>query len=76
MGDHLLADSYEDEDIDIVTMIEQFKLGLISRATGGSLENKDYVRMRKVLLGNTDISHLIPQFLKSCRNTDEYWQYY
>ena len=60
-------------ETDMLTSIEKFKYGLTSRATGGGYDNYNYVRMRNLLLNDKRINHLVPQFIKSCRNTDEFW---
>ncbi len=61
-----------DED-DIVLQIEQFKMGLVSLATGGGLEQKEYSRFRKLILAQSNLEKVIPKFLKLCRTSDEFW---
>jgi eukaryotic-like serine/threonine-protein kinase len=61
------------EEDDIVLQIEHFKMGLISRATGGEFEQKEYSRLRKIVLGIPGVKKITPRFLKLCRTTDEYW---
>lgn len=63
------------EEDDIVLQIEQFKMGLISRATGGEYDQKEYSRLRKIVLGIPGVEKIIPRFLKLCRTTDEFWGY-
>lgn len=58
---------------DIVLQLEQFKMGLISRATGGDFEQKEYSRLRKIVLGIPGTESLTPRFLKLCRTVDEFW---
>jgi eukaryotic-like serine/threonine-protein kinase len=58
---------------DILLQIEQFKMGLISRATGGSIEAAEYARLRKIVLGLPGIENIVPRFLKLCRTPDEFW---
>jgi len=58
---------------DLVLQIEQFKMGLISRATGGEFEQSEYSRLRKMVLGIPGTENISPRFLKLCRTTDEYW---
>lgn len=62
----------EDTD-DIVLQIEQFKMGLVSLATGGSFEQKEYNRFRKLILSQSNLEKVIPRFLKLCRTSDEFW---
>jgi serine/threonine protein kinase len=61
--------------VDILTSLEQFKIGLMQRATGGQYENQEYIRMRNLILSEQSLNHRVPQFLKSCRNLDEFWVY-
>lgn len=63
------------EEDDTLLQLEQFKMSLISRATGGEMEEKDYKRQRKLILGIPGTEKLTPRFLKICRNTDEFWQW-
>jgi eukaryotic-like serine/threonine-protein kinase len=59
---------------DIVIQVEQFKMALISRATGnGGLEGTEYVKSRKLVLGIPRIENVLPKFLKLCRTVDEFW---
>jgi serine/threonine protein kinase len=62
-----------DDDDDIVLQIEQFKMGLNSRATGGSFDQPEYSRMRKLILSIPGSKDIIPRFLKLCRTSDEFW---
>ena len=48
---------------------------LISRATGGQENNVEYTRLRQTVLANTAFDALIPQFIKTCRNLDQFWQF-
>ena len=61
------------EEDDILLQLEQFKLGLISRATGGDFEQKEYSRLRKIVLGIPGAEKITPRFLKLCRSVDEFW---
>lgn len=58
---------------DVVLQVEQFKMGLISRATGGSIDATEYKRLRKIVLAIPGIENIIPRFLKVCRTPDEFW---
>jgi serine/threonine protein kinase len=58
---------------DVSLQIEQFKMGLIARATGGSIETAEYTRLRKIVLGLPGIEKIVPRFLKLCRTPDEFW---
>jgi serine/threonine-protein kinase len=61
------------EGDDLVLQIEQFKMGLVSRATGGDFENDEYRRLRKLVLSIPESDKLVPRFLKLCRTVDDFW---
>ncbi|WP_269226835.1 serine/threonine-protein kinase [Flavobacterium eburneipallidum] len=61
------------EEDDIILQIEQFKMGLVSLATGGRLEQKEYSTFRKLILSQSNLEKVIPRFLKLCRTSDEFW---
>jgi len=61
------------EEDDIVLQVEQFKMGLNSRATGGSFDQQEYSRIRKLILAIPGTKNIIPRFLKLCRTSDEFW---
>ena len=65
------------ENDDLAILVEQFKNGLTGYATGNQddFENEEYKRVRKILLANSTISDLIPKFLKTCRNLNEFWAF-
>ena len=62
----------ENED-DLLLQMEQFKIGLVSRATGGDFDTKEYSRFRKLILTNPNLEKVVPRFLKVCRTSDEFW---
>lgn len=64
----------ENED-DLLLQIEQFKMGLVSRATGGYFDTKEYSRFRKLILTNANLEKVVPRFLKICRTSDEFWSW-
>ena len=48
---------------------------LISCATGGQENNIEYTRLRQTVLANAALETLVPQFIKTCRNLDQFWQF-
>lgn len=48
---------------------------LISQATGGSEDEVEFVRLRQMLLSNPALDSLVPQFVKTCRNLSQFWQF-
>lgn len=62
-----------DNEDDLLLQIEQFKMGLVSRATGGNFDTKEYSKFRKLILLNPNLEKVVPRFLKLCRTSDEFW---
>jgi serine/threonine protein kinase len=60
---------------DIVIQLGQFKMGLMSQATGGDMDIKEYERQRKMILSIPEIDKIIPSFLKLCRTPSEFWSW-
>ncbi|MEL1248657.1 serine/threonine-protein kinase [Flavobacterium helocola] len=58
---------------DLLLQMEQFKMGLVSRATGGEFDAKEYSKFRKLILANPNLEKVVPRFLKLCRTSDEFW---
>ncbi|MDT8338081.1 MAG: nucleotide-binding protein [Sulfurimonas sp.] len=52
-------------------LIKYLESGLISRATGGNFEYYDYVRQK--VLKNSDFQKLLPSWIKTCRDTNQFW---
>jgi len=60
---------------DMEITLESFKMGLITRATGGNYGTEDYRSVRDYLLSVQEIKDLLPKFVKVCHNPDEFWQF-
>lgn len=70
--------SFNDEmetinSLDDYQLIEYLQNGLISRATGGSFEYYDYVRQK--VLKNSDFQELLPAWIKTCRDINQFWNF-
>jgi serine/threonine protein kinase len=63
------------QEDDLLLLLEQFKMGVTSRATGGEYDNNEYQKIRKLILANPNLEKLAPKFLRVCRNTDEFWRW-
>jgi hypothetical protein len=48
---------------------------VLSRATGGAPDPVGYRVLREALLFEPSISHLLPRFVKSCRDLSQIWAY-
>ncbi|MDI3291335.1 serine/threonine-protein kinase [Polyangium sp. 15x6] len=60
---------------DLLNMVEELKEGLIREATGGGMVDARYVAIRKTVLGVPGIAKYVPQFLRDCRSTSDFWQF-
>lgn len=46
---------------------------LVSHATGGTADTKEYEALRQELLTDTEIANLIPSWIRTHRNLDSFW---
>lgn len=46
---------------------------LISKATGSKADDKEYKKLRELLLQNQKIKGKLPRFVLTCRSLDEFW---
>lgn len=68
------------ESDDLAKQLEDFKQNLTNYATGGGYEddefsNDSYKRIRKLLIAESSIPELVPDFFKKCRNLGEFWSF-
>lgn len=61
----------------LLTKIEILQNLLIARATGKHEieDDKEYLNLRKIIIDNPTLQQYIPNFLITCRNLDQFWQY-
>jgi len=58
-----------------IEQIEMLKNAMVSRATGGSPDDSDYMRLRQGVIGDPAMAQLAPRFLRTCRSLSEFWQF-
>jgi serine/threonine-protein kinase len=63
------------ESDDLIVLIEGLQYGLQARSTGGDYANEDYQKIRRLLLAHPTLSARVPGYVKSCRDTDQFWQF-
>lgn len=61
------------DSLDDYQLIEYLQNGLISHATGGSFAYYDYVRQK--VLKNSNFEKLLPSWIKTCRDTNQFWNF-
>lgn len=54
---------------------EYFQSLVLAKATGGDANDNHYLQMRQHLMANPNYSEMIPRWVKSSRNLDQFWQY-
>lgn len=59
----------------IIDLIDEFKSGLISKATDGTIDEKEYKRCRDTLLQIPQLKGHIPSFIKSNRTAKDFRSY-
>lgn len=62
------------EKDDLFLLVEELKAGLTDFSTGGTMDNDEYVRIRKILLGS-HIRDLVPDYIKECRILNDFWPF-
>jgi len=60
---------------ELIDMLDEYKKGLLSKATDGTIDDKYYIQVRNSLLENVSIKERIPKFIRSCRTADEFRRY-
>jgi len=58
---------------EFINSVESLKVMLVSRATGGDGDDKDYKRLRRELTASPRIEKLLPQCVRICRDLSEFW---
>lgn len=56
-------------------LIDEFKSGLIAKATNGDMSEKDYKRCRDILMQVPELKSHIPAFIKSNHSANDFRRY-
>ena len=59
---------------DVIEQAQMLENMLISVATGGAASGPHYGQLRRLLMGEPEISALLPAFVGTCRTIDAFWQ--
>lgn len=65
-------------DLDKLTLYEAalaMQNGLLAHATDGSIPNGDYQKLRRRLMNDRRSRDLVPAFVRTCRDTAQFWAY-
>jgi hypothetical protein len=60
---------------DLLEKVESLQNTLVSQATGGGADNAEYKALREELLANPLIRDRLPQFVRTCRDLGQFWQF-
>jgi hypothetical protein len=60
---------------DLSEEVESLQNMLIAQATGHSADNAEYVRLRQLVLAQPMVEELVPRFLRTCRDSFQFWQF-
>jgi len=58
---------------ELIVKIESLKNMLVARATGGSCDPVDFLKLRGELIVNAKVAPKLPRFVHTCRNPSEFW---
>ncbi len=73
-----IFDAEPEPDLDDLTLYEAalaLQNTLLARATGGSISDNDYQKLRKRLMSDRRSKDVVPTFVKTCRDTAQFWVY-
>ena len=57
---------------EFVEQIETLQNALIAQATGGSADDREYQRLRVLIVENPSVRDIVPKFLRTCRNLSQF----
>ena len=60
---------------ELIEKVESFQNMLVSFATGGQIDHEEYRQLRAELLADPLVSEMIPRFIRTCRDTAQFWQF-
>jgi len=60
---------------DLINKVESLKLMLVSFATGGGGDTREYKSLRQELMAVPQVSKLLPRFIQVCRDLNEFWSF-
>lgn len=61
-------------NLSLIEKVRTLQNMLISRATGGNMDNEEYQLLRRAILNDSTISEYIPSFIKNIRDENQFWQ--
>jgi hypothetical protein len=75
LGTPLVAEPEDLSDLSKLDQVERLKNGLMARATGGSFDEREYRVLRGELRKNATLFAKLPDFLRTCSDLSQYWNF-
>ena len=63
------------DDLPLSDKIQRLQAILIAHATTGGANNGEYQSLRQELLADPIVGKVIPKFVRSCRDLDQFWSH-
>ena len=60
---------------ELLEKVETFQNILVSFSTGGQISDSEYKQLRAELLDDPLVQELLPRFVRTCRDTGQFWQF-
>jgi hypothetical protein len=60
---------------ELAVEIESLQNALIAQATGGTADDREYQRLRVLVVEDHSLRDIAPKFLRTCRNLSQFWQF-
>lgn len=70
-----MGEKYKMDNQEKLIKIETIQNLLIARATGSNENTSEYETLRFYLLKEADIKNLLPKYILTCRNLQQFWQF-
>lgn len=60
---------------ELLEKVETFQNMLVSFSTGGQIDHSEYKQLRTELLDDPVVGKLLPRFVRTCRDTGQFWSF-
>ena len=75
LGSFRASSSLSCQMSDLSEQVETLQNALVAIATGGSADEREFSRLRSLLAESADLRDVTPSFVRTCRNTGQFWQF-
>jgi hypothetical protein len=60
---------------ELLIKVETLQNLLVDRATGGTINDEEYVSLRRLLVMDPRVRHHLPRFVHTCHSTSQFWSF-